>query len=180
MTSLLIRNAMILAPGEADGVIERGHVLVANSLIAEVGEGEYAGAIAPDRTIEADGRLLAPGLVNAHTHSQSSTMAGFGDRLSHPAFMWLTQAHTCNRSPDEIRLAVQLCAYGMLTTGTTAAIDHFPGQRFTAGDMTAVLSAWQETGMRAGLAMRFFDGPFSDIYPAVPLPDDVRRSIAEA
>ena len=77
------------------------------------------------------------GLVNAHTHSQSSTMAGFGDRLSHPAFMWLTQAHTSRRTPDEIRLTVLLTAYGAMTSGTTAIIDHFPGQRFTRADMDA-------------------------------------------
>ena len=31
--------------------------------------------------------------------------------------------------------------------------------------MSAVLSAWEETGMRAALAMRFFDGEFGDILP---------------
>jgi len=35
--------------------------------------------------------------------------------------------------------------------------------------MDAVLSAWSETGMRAALGMRFFDGAFSDIFPAVPI-----------
>ena len=178
MTSLLIRDAMILTLDADDRVIEDGHVLISGSAIGAVGPGRYAGGANPDRIIDGRGRLVVPGLVNAHTHSQSSTMAGFADGLSHPAFMWLTQAHTSNRTPDEIRLAVLLTAYGMLTSGTTAAIDHFPGQRFTRADMDAVLSAWAETGMRIGLAMRFFDGPFGDIFPAAPLPDDLRRQIS--
>ena len=37
--------------------------------------------------------------------------------------------------------------------------------------MDAVLSAWSETGMRIALGMRFFDGSFSDIFPAAPLPE---------
>ena len=106
-------------------------------------------------------------------------MAGFGDRLSHPAFMWLTQAHTSRRTPDEIRLSVLLTAYALLTSGTTAAIDHFPGQRFSLADTDAVLSAWSETGMRIALGMRFFDGPFSDIFPVAPIPDDLKLRISE-
>ena len=55
-------------------------------------------------------------------------MTGFGDCLNHPSFMWLTQAHTSRRSADEIRLSVLLTAHQMLMSGTTAAIDHFPGR----------------------------------------------------
>ena len=93
--------------------------------------------------------------------------------------MWLTQAHTSRRTPDEIRLSVLLTAYGMMTSGTTAAIDHFPGQRFILADMDAVLSAWRETGMRIGLGMRFFDGSFSDIFPPVPLPETLKARMME-
>lgn len=178
MNTLLIENAMILTLDPHDQIIESGHVLIENERITVVGPGPYTGAVRSLRTIDGRNRLVAPGLINAHTHSQSSTMSGFGDGLSHPAFMWLTQAHTSGRTPDEIRLAVQLTAYGMLTSGTTAGIDHFPGQRFTAADMDAVLAAWQETGMRIGLAMRFFDGEFSDIFPNVPLPEDLKQDMA--
>lgn len=179
MTTTLIRDATILTLDAAARIFARGHILVRDGTIVAVGDGGYAGAEHPAQIVDGANRLVAPGLINAHMHSQSSTMAGFGDRLSHPAFMWLTQAHTSRRTPDEIRLAVLLAAWGMLTSGTTAAIDHFPGQRFTAADMDAVLSAWEETGMRAALGMRFFDGAFSDIFPAVPLPDGLRNRMAQ-
>jgi cytosine/adenosine deaminase-related metal-dependent hydrolase len=175
MTAILIRDAAILTLDSGDRFIERGHVLVRDGRIEALAAGPYACATGADRTIDGTGRLVAPGLINAHTHSQSSTMAGFGDRLSHPAFMWLSQAHTSRRTREEIRLAVLLTAYGLMTSGTTAALDHFPGQRFTGDDMDAVLSAWEETGMRVALGMRFFDGAFSDIFPSVPLPADLRE-----
>jgi cytosine/adenosine deaminase-related metal-dependent hydrolase len=178
MTTLLLSDATILTLDQTGRVIDNGYVLIRDGRIAAVESGVYAGPERIDRRIDCRNRLVAPGLVNAHMHSQSSTMAGFGDRLSHPAFMWLTQAHTSRRTPDEIRLSVLLSAYGMLTSGTTAAIDHFPGQRFTMADMDAVLSAWQESGMRVGLGMRFFDGPFSDIFPATPLPDAVKARMS--
>ena len=177
MTTTLLHDAMILTLDTRDTIINGGFILIQDERIAEVGRGVYAGTAAIDRRIDCSDRLVTPGLVNAHTHSQSSTMSGFGDRLSHPAFMWLTQAHTSRRNPDEIRLSVLLTAYGLITSGTTAAIDHFPGQRFSLADMDAVLSAWSETGMRAALGMRFFDGAFSDIFPAVPIPDDLKTRI---
>jgi 5-methylthioadenosine/S-adenosylhomocysteine deaminase len=171
MSLILLHDALILTLDAESQVIDGGYVLVRDHYIAEVGAGAYDGGENPDLRIDCRNRLIAPGLVNAHTHSQSSTMSGFGDRLSHPAFMWLTQAHTSRRTPDEIRLSVLLTAYGMMTGGTTAAIDHFPGQRFTLADMDAVLSAWSESGMRIALGLRFFDGSFSDIFPAAPLPE---------
>jgi cytosine/adenosine deaminase-related metal-dependent hydrolase len=177
VSTILLHEALILTLDGDESVIENGHVLVRGGLIEAVGSGPYIGPERPDRRIDCRNRLVAPGLINAHAHSQSSTMAGFGDRLSHPAFMWLTQAHTSRRTPDEIRLSVLLTAYGMMTTGTTAVIDHFPGQRFTLDDMNAVMSAWNETGMRVALGMRFFDDAFSDIFPATPLPDELKARI---
>lgn len=172
MTSLLIKNATVLTLNSKELVIQRGHIAVRNGRITALGENGYSGEGSFDQEIDGKNRLVTPGLINAHTHSQSSTMSGFGDCLSHPSFMWLTQAHTSRRTPEEIRLAVLLTAHQMLMTGTTATIDHFPGQRFTQNDMEAVLSAWEETGMRAALAMRFFDGEFGDILPNGVIPPD--------
>lgn len=171
---LLVRGACVLTLDADDRVLPDADVLVRDGRIAQVGTIGAEAVAGVDRIIEGRGRLLVPGLVNAHMHSQSGTMAGFADGLSHPAFMWLTQAHTSRRTPDEIRAAVFLCAAQMLTTGTTAAIDHFPGQRFSAEDMDAVLAAWDETGMRVALGMRFFDEDFGDILPqGLELPEDL-------
>lgn len=177
--TVLIRQAMILTLDAQERILESGDILIRDGVIEAVGMVPAEAAEAADRVIEARGMLAVPGLVNAHMHSQSGTMAGFGDRLSHPAFMWLTQAHTSRRTPDEIRLAVLLCAAQMLQSGTTAAIDHFPGQRFTVADMDAVLAAWAETGMRVTLGMRFFDGEFGDIVPAgAGLPPELAAAAA--
>lgn len=176
--TILVRDAAILTGDPALGFIERGYILMTAGVIAAVGDGDPPGITGYARIIEGAGKIAVAGLVNAHSHSQSSTMTGFGDRLSHPAFMWLTQAHTSRRTPEEIRLAVLLAAWQMLTTGATSVIDHFPGQRFGRDDLEAVLSAWRESGMRATVAMRFFDGAFSDIFPATPLPEDLRRRMA--
>jgi cytosine/adenosine deaminase-related metal-dependent hydrolase len=176
-TSILIRDVTILAGADSTAT-PSGDILILGNRIVAVGEvpPQVPGTVG--REIDGRGLLAAPGLVNAHMHSQSSTMSGFADGLSHPAFMWLTQAHTSRRTPEEIRLAVLLSAVQMLTTGTTALIDHFPGQRFSTADMEAALGAWEETGLRATLGMRFFDGVFADILPAgVDIPASVTELV---
>ena len=172
----ILRGALLLDASRPEGWRGPVDLIIRAGRIAAITRPDETPEGSGDMVIDARGRLAAPGLVNAHTHSQSSTMAGFGDRLSHPAFMWLTQAHTSRRTPDEIRLAVLLTAWGMLCTGATAAIDHFPGQRFDARDLDAVMSAWEETGLRVALGMRFFDADFSDIIPE-SLPEGLKRRL---
>ena len=167
--TILLRDAAILA-GADHRFIPRGWMRVEGGIIAAMGEGDPPPA--PEaQVLDGRRRLAAPGLVNAHTHSQSATLAGFGDRLSHPAFMWRTLARTANRTPRETALAVQLTAWWALSTGTTAILDHFPGQRFGPEDVEAVIAAWHATGLRAVVGLRFFDGGFADITPPGLPPD---------
>ena len=78
MLDLLVSNATIItmAGGKA-GTIQRGSVGIEGDSIACVGE---AGAIAEKysarRTIDAEGKLVMPGFVNAHTHSTTGLGKG--------------------------------------------------------------------------------------------------------
>ena len=178
LPSLLIRNALLLAPNTPEGCVSGQDILIEGDSVARVGGIDAQTAAGCDRVIDASGMLLAPGLVNAHVHSPSSIMSGIRDDLNHPAFMWLTQAYTSSRTKDEIELCALLTAAQMIRSGTTATIDHFPGQCFDEGDLDAVLRGWDRSGMRVALGMRFFDDEFSDIKPRTALPDDLVDLIA--
>lgn len=66
----------------------------------------------------------------------------------------------------------------MLLSGTTATIDHFPEQSFGPDDVEAVVAAYRDSGMRALVALRIFDGEYADIMPpGSTLPDDLRREV---
>lgn len=139
-------------------------VLVEAGRIAAIGPGLEAPAGA--RVVEGRDRLLAPGLINAHWHSPMQTSPGTADRLDHKRFMWLNQADTARRTADEIRLSALLGCIQMLRSGTTAVVDHFPEQRFEVEDVAAVVDAFRDCGMRAVVALRIFDGEYSDIMPS--------------
>ena len=174
--SLLIRDALVVTLDASDQVHEAADVLIENGAIAAIGRVEATG----QRVIDAAGKLLVPGFVNAHTHSPSTLIHGTGDRLSHPSYMWLSQAHTANKTPREIYVSAMLGCIQMLLSGTTAALDHFPGQTCTTDMVDAVLSAYRDSGMRAVLGLRFYDAEFGDIIPApgtIPaeVADEMRR-----
>lgn len=58
---------------------EHAEILIRGNMIAEIGS---AGLDAPDDAVEVDAedRLLMPGLVNGHTHGNSILAEGMGDR----------------------------------------------------------------------------------------------------
>jgi len=80
--ALLIENARIATCTER-GLIDRGSILIDGSTIAAFGEGAVS---APDgtRVIDAGGRLVTPGLVDAHTHLvfAGSRMAEFQRKMA--------------------------------------------------------------------------------------------------
>jgi 5-methylthioadenosine/S-adenosylhomocysteine deaminase len=165
---LLIRDVLAIDP---DSTLPPSHkdILVADGRIATIRAG---GSIAAPSAQIIDGRrrLLIPGLVNAHTHSPLNILKGTGDVLSHPAFMWRNQADTAGRTPDEIRLSALLGCIEHLLNGTTAVIDHFPEQGFDLACVAAAVDAYRISGMRAVIALRIFDEPYTDIEPAGGFP----------
>lgn len=80
MASLLLKNIGLLATptghdakrGEAQGAVtflKNAYVLVQDGVISAVGSGEIPAALLADAEIlDAKGRLVTPGLVDAHTH----------------------------------------------------------------------------------------------------------------
>jgi 5-methylthioadenosine/S-adenosylhomocysteine deaminase len=175
---LIIRNAHVVTLDASDSVFDPGAVLIEDGAIVAIGAVDDETAEGCDRVIDGAGRLLVPGFVNAHTHSPNNVAQGTADGLSHPAYMWLTQAYTANRTPREHYVSAMLGSIQMLLTGTTAVLDHFPGQTVKAEEVDAVLSAYRDAGMRAALGLRFYDSGFVDIAPrGISLPEGVAEDI---
>ena len=170
----VIRRCSALIPRDGGLALRDCDIVIRGGLIAELaapGEGEAA------RVIEGGDRLVAPGLVNAHTHSPLNVLRGTADGLNHVGFMWTNQADTHRRGDEEIAVSATLGALDMLRSGVTAAIDHYPEQNCAAGDVGPVARAYAGIGMRAAIALRVFDMAYDDIDPARI--DGVDLSIAE-
>lgn len=123
--NLLIKNACIIH-GDNHEYIASGYVLIENELIIEVNSGIYPNEDIVDRVIDAKGKILMPGLVNAHTHSPMTLFRNYADDL--PFKEWLFE----NIIPAEeklnnesIKIGAKLAIAEMLMGGTTCFCDMY-------------------------------------------------------
>ena len=159
--SILIRRAACVLTGTA--VLTDVDLLIRDGRIVSIGAAVEAPA--DTQVIDGRNRIVTPGLVNAHWHSPMQLSPGTADRMNHKVFMWQNQVDTAHRTPDEIYLSAVVGCLQMLRSGTTSVIDHFPEQGFGPEDVATVVRAFADCGMRAVVALRIFDGEYTDILP---------------
>ncbi|MGD8993270.1 MAG: amidohydrolase family protein, partial [Desulfobacterales bacterium] len=135
-----------------DGKLERLETIAANQSLPAATE-----------TINADGGLIMPGLVNSHTHLPMTLFRGLADDL--PLDSWLNKhifpAEDAHIQPNSVRWGTLLACAEMLLSGTTTCCD---GYFFEDQVAEAVASS----GLRAVLAQGVIDFPA----PGVPDPQN--------
>lgn len=171
---LHIANGLVLpAAGRAPVPLD---VVVAEGRIA--GLPAHGERVAGAEAIDAAGRLVMPGLVNAHTHGQFTLSRGIADRwnLEHllNAFPWAAGGRTRAAFHE---IATLLSAADAIRTGCTTLYDlfsEFPAP--TVDGVSAVARAYERAGVRAVVAPMMAE---RTIYGAIPglldaLPADLR------
>lgn len=139
MASILIKNAYIVSMVSP---ISKADILVKDNKIQEIGMIEEKA----DRVIDATGKVIMPGLVNAHTHVAMSIFRGYSDELE--LMEWLSQKIwpiEDKMNGKDVFWASMLSMIEMIKSGTTTFNDHYFFEEETA-------RAAVEIGMRAILA----------------------------
>ena len=139
MSTLLVTGGRVLRP---DSTIERADVLVdrEQGTIEAVGEG-----LSGEDTLDADGDLVIPGLVNAHTHVAMTLFRGYADDKPLDAWLqediWPVEAEL---QAEDVAAGTRLGVAEMIRSGTTAFADMY----FFMPEVADVVA---ETGIRARL-----------------------------
>ncbi len=168
-----IRGAEVLRSA-AQETPERADLWIEGGRIAAVG-----GAAPFEAEEEIDGRgcLAIPGLVNAHTHSQSALLQGAvrGEPLD--LYVIRAIARRAPRSARAVHVSATLHAAAMLRRGITAHVDHLrDGLVPSVEGCSATLAAYRDIGIRATVAPMYEDRVYLDSLPpeAQALPAEVR------
>lgn len=117
----LLKNAWVYTP---QGVLKGGFVAIDGAVITAVGTARPEGAF--DCEKDMSGRLLLPGLVNAHTHAAMTLLRGVGSGL--PLQRWLTEQVfpvEARLTAEDIRIGTELALLEMLACGTTSFSDMY-------------------------------------------------------
>jgi 5-methylthioadenosine/S-adenosylhomocysteine deaminase len=169
MTHTLIRGGRLL-DGHAD-------LLIRDDTIVDIGK-----PTAPSgaREIDARGRLLHPGLVNAHMHGHGNLGKGMGDRWTLELLLTAGPWITGNRSLEDKYLGTLIGAAEMVMKGCTACYDltvEFPTPSVEGLD--AVGRAYRDVGMRAVVAPMVADRTLFDAIPGLmeALPPALQKDV---
>ena len=145
--TILIKNALILNPNNFEN--KKQSLLIKGNLIAEIAdEIDEAGV---EKIIDADGKILLPGLINTHTHLSMTLFRGLADDLSLDSWLndhiWPMEA---NLNGDYCYIGALLGAIEMIKSGTTTFSDMY----FYMED---VARAVEVAGIRAVLSYGMID-----------------------
>ena len=122
---LLLTNALIVTMDEHFTVHASGSIAIKGSAIAAVGEIDHE--FAAVETIDCRGRVVMPGLVNAHTHAPMTLLRGLADDLRLDVWLmgYMMPVEREFVRPDFVRLGTQLACAEMIRSGTTCFADMY-------------------------------------------------------
>lgn len=168
-----ITGALVLLPAAPKGQLS--DLVIEDDCISDIVPPQTP--VADADLIDASNRLVIPGFINAHTHSQSNLSRGMNEHwnleLLLNAFPWLGG----RRNPEIHYVSTLLGAAELVRKGCTAAYDlfsEFPAP--TSDGVEAVARAYSDIGMRAVVAPMMADRSFYQSIPGLldAMPQSVR------
>jgi cytosine/adenosine deaminase-related metal-dependent hydrolase len=166
--SLVLRADWVVPVG-ADPV-QDGAVAIADGAILAVGPAAGVIAAHPGATVERhEGCVIAPGLVNLHTHLEYAGFGGFGDGLAFGPWLDVHLERKGRQDEGDALVLARLGALEAMRGGATTVVD--------ASYTGAAVTAASEVGLRAVVALEVFGGTDDD---AVAIADRLDARLARA
>lgn len=162
----IIAHAFVLTmEGKGVGMVENGAIAVKGNTIAAVGSSdEIRSAYQTDRLIDGTGKLVMPGLIDAHIHTGLSIFRGMAQDMSHWMQKGLWPFIKNTDKQDQLKGSLVSIIEG-IRAGTTTFCDYDT-------NMNEIVAHYAKTGARARVAEMINelpDGigtlPVGELYP---------------
>lgn len=158
--TILIKNGIIITLGEPNKVLYGHSLLIENGLIKKIAPtNSFTGSY--DKIIDASGKVVMPGFINAHMHFYSTLVRGYGKAAPSKDFNEVLQNLWWRLDK---KLVLEDCYYSTLIPainairhGTTTLIDHHASPFAVRGSLTQIAKAVKEVGLRASLCYEVSD-----------------------
>jgi 5-methylthioadenosine/S-adenosylhomocysteine deaminase len=156
---LLLTNAVVLTMDDRYTIHTPGAVAVTGSVITAVGD-DARGYTAKE-TIDCGGRVLIPGLVNAHTHVPMTLLRGLADDLRLDVWLlgYVMPVEREFVSPEFVTLGTKIACAELIRSGCTCFADMYYFE-------DSVAKATAAAGLRAvcGQTILKFPAPDAESY----------------
>jgi len=151
-------NATVLTMDENFNIYEPGAVAVSGDSIMAVGDqAKILAAYQSEHTMDCDGKILMPGLINAHTHVPMTLLRGLADDLRLDVWLmgYMMPVEREFVSPEFVRLGTQLACAESIRSGVTTFVDMYYFEHDIA-------QATAEVGLRAVCSQSVLKFPTPD------------------
>jgi putative selenium metabolism protein SsnA len=160
---MLIHNATLITWGEPNQILLNQAILIEDGYITSMGDSQEMLVNNPQaETLDAEGQLLMPGNICAHTHFYGAFARGMAipgrapsdfprilDKLWWPLDKSLDQ--------EAIEYSALVCLVDAIRHGTTTLIDHHASPNFIDSSLDVLAEAVDRSGLRAVLCYEVTD-----------------------
>lgn len=160
---LLVGNGRVITRDENNPYLEAGAVAIDGEKIAAVGTEAELKAQYPDAEyVDAQGGIIMPGLVNAHTHIYSGLARGLAIKgcdpknfLDNLEMQWWKIDR--NLDLDATRASAYATVLDSIRDGVTTIFDHHASYAEVPGSLFAIKDVCEEVGIRSCLCYEVSD-----------------------
>jgi cytosine/adenosine deaminase-related metal-dependent hydrolase len=178
---MMASNKLLLRGGQVydhDGDVHKpasADILIENGDIAAVGPNLQAGGA---EIVDARGKLVVPGLINAHYHSHDTLCRGLFEELPLETWLLYTLPLGANRSKEELRARTLVGALESIRCGITCVQDMLGLIPLDDASTDVVIGAYREIGLRVVFSPMVWDiPPIAMVRDKDELPPDVQEML---
>jgi putative selenium metabolism protein SsnA len=165
---MLITHGTLVTMGQQNEVIFDGALRIAGEHIVEIGRTADLRRAHPDEEeLDAEGRLVMPGLICAHTHFYGAFARGMAIPGESPANfpqilerLWWQLDKSLNLEGS--RYSALVCLVDAVKHGMTTLVDHHASPHAIDGSLDVVAEATLQAGVRACLCYEVTDRDGAD------------------
>ncbi|MDE0196837.1 MAG: putative aminohydrolase SsnA [Caldilineaceae bacterium] len=160
---MLIHNATVITFDSSNRILTDGAVYVRGDEIVDVGEsGILLGRYPEAERWNAQGKLLMPGMICAHTHFYGAFARGMyipGEPAKDFPEILQKLWWPLDRSLDMegVQSSAEVCLVDAIRNGTTTLIDHHASQNAIDGSLDTIAAAVDASGLRSVLCYEVTD-----------------------
>ena len=160
MNTILIKNGIIITLGENPKVLYNHSILIEGERVKKIDETKKF-TDNYDKVIDASGKAVMPGFINAHMHFYSTLVRGLGKANPSKNFNEVLQnlwwRLDKKLDADTNYYSALIMAVNAIKHGTTTLIDHHASPFSAKGSLNQIAKAVKETGLRASLCYEVSD-----------------------
>ncbi len=162
---ILLKNAKLMTLNKKEEILDKADILIEKNKIVKIGRSMEDKA---DQVIHCTGKIVMPGLVNSHLHSDENMFRGLFDNLPLEPWMLYSCPPLCYGpfSPRLIYLRTMLGAIEMIKNGVTCVQDDVSEcPKATVEGYDQVFQAYKDIGLKGNIALNMGDRAYMDRLP---------------